>query len=176
MLQPHSKMTAEINLKSLGLKWLCPHTETRTAPCLSFPGWEGSSLAFTAIVPSQQGKLRLQAQVLAKALPGDKRPGVPSRCPRLPASQPSGSNLKGGIWRVQEYRTPSRAGQGMLAGCPTGAVLAAGTGSPVDGLTGGERVHGCSHGLHTTKDSEGHMGLRWEGLPEDRVSSVKCLP
>lgn len=58
-LQPDSKMKAKITLKSLGLKWLCPHTETRTAPCLSFPGWEGSSLAFVAMGPSQQGKLRL---------------------------------------------------------------------------------------------------------------------
>lgn len=37
-----------------------------------------------------------------------------------------------------------------------GTVLTAGTGSPTDGLMGGEQICGCSHGLRAAKDSEGH--------------------
>lgn len=72
----------------------------------------------------------------------------------MPASQPTGSDLEAGIWWVQEHHALSRGGQGMLAGCPTSAVLAAGTGSPMDGLVGGERVRERFRGLHTAKDSE----------------------
>lgn len=74
----------------------------------------------------------------------------------MPASQPSGSDLEAGIWQMQEHHALSRARQGKLAGCPSGTVLAADTGSPMDGLVGGEQVRGRSRGLHATKDSEGH--------------------
>lgn len=43
MLHPEPQMTAKITSKPTGLKWLCPHTGTRTAPCLSFPDWESSA-------------------------------------------------------------------------------------------------------------------------------------
>lgn len=72
----------------------------------------------------------------------------------VPASQSSSSDLEAGIWWVQEHHVPSRAGQGVMAGCPSITVLAAG--SPTDGLVGGEQVRGCSRGLRATKDSEGH--------------------
>jgi len=142
MLQPDPKMTAKVTFKSLGLKWLCPHTETTTALCLSSPICEASHLTFTAIIPRQQRKLRLQAQVLGKASPRARDRGFPPD-----ASQPAGSDLDAGICRAQEHHVPSRARLGMLAGCPTGAVLAAGTGSPVAGLAGGEWVRGRSRGV-----------------------------
>lgn len=85
---------------------------------------------------------------------------VPLQMP-MPASQPTGNDLEAGIRWVQEHHTPSRTRQGMLAGCPIGTVLAAGTGTPMDGLVVRERVRGWSCGLQATKDSEGHMGLRW---------------
>lgn len=69
----------------------------------------------------------------------------------MPASQSSSSDLETGSWRVQEHHAPSRAGQGTMAGSPSITVLAAGTGSPMAGLVGGEQVRGCSRGLHATR-------------------------
>lgn len=46
MLHPEPQMTAKITSKPTGLKWLCPHTGTRTAPCLSF-------LTGKAVLPSR---------------------------------------------------------------------------------------------------------------------------
>lgn len=137
-------MTAKVTLKTLGLSWLCPHAEPRTAPCLSFHGWEGSSLAFMAIIPSQQRKLKL-----ARAPPGDKGPEV-----SVPASQPTGSDLEAGLWWVQGHRVLSRARPGSWW-VPSQHGPCCGYWQP-HGWAGWEQVRGRSCRLGVTKDSEGH--------------------
>lgn len=157
------KITAKVTLKP---EMAVPPHRDKNYPVPQFPCLGGLlSFHILALAASQHRKLS----------PGAPQ-GQGTRGPlQMPTSQSSSSDLRAGICWVQEQHVLSRAGQGMVAGCPSITVLTAGTGSPMAGLVGGEQVRGCSRGLHATKDSEGH-GPGWEEQPGDRVSSLQCLP
>lgn len=145
---PQIPKSGKSDFKIPGLEWLCPQYRDQGCQVPQFPWSGGSSLTCTAIVSSQQGKLRLRAQLLTKASPGDKGPGVPSSCPHLSLAV---SDPEGGMWWVLEHHPWSRAGRGVLAALWMGWwERSRYVGTPVG---------------HTPPRTLKDTGLRWEERP-----------